>query len=44
MMKEVMEKQHDINWGALNRASHAPQLMSCNHYVVYECVSASECE
>ena len=24
---------HDINWGALDHASHAPQLMSCNYYV-----------
>ena len=24
---------HDINWGALDHASHAPQLMSCSHYV-----------
>ena len=23
----------DINWGALDHASHAPQLMSCNYYV-----------
>ena len=28
---------HDINWGALNHASHAPQLMSCNYCV---CVCA----
>ena len=24
---------HDINWGALDHASHAPQLMSCNYYI-----------
>ena len=24
---------HDINWGALDHASRAPQLMSCNYYV-----------
>ena len=24
---------HDINWGALNHASHTPQLMSCNYCV-----------
>ena len=24
---------HGINWGALDRASCAPQLMSCNYYV-----------
>ena len=24
---------HDINWGALDRASRTPQLMSCNYYV-----------
>ena len=29
---------HDINWGALNHASRAPQLMSCNYYV---CVASS---
>ena len=24
---------HDINWGAPDHASRAPQLMSCNYYV-----------
>ena len=24
---------HGINWGALDHASHAPQLMSCNYYM-----------
>ena len=24
---------HDIKWGALDLASRAPQLMSCNYYV-----------
>ena len=24
---------HDINWGALDHASRAPQLVSCNYYV-----------
>ena len=24
---------HNINWGALDHASHAPQLMSCNYYL-----------
>ena len=24
---------HDINWGALDHASRASQLMSCNYYV-----------
>ena len=24
---------YDINWGALDHASHAPQLMSCNYCV-----------
>ena len=28
---------HDINWGALDHASCAPQLMSCN-YCVCVCV------
>ena len=28
---------HDINWGALDHASRAPQLMSCN-YTVCVCV------
>ena len=27
---------HDINWSALNHASRAPQLISCNYY--YACV------
>ena len=22
---------YDINWGALDRASHVPQLLSCNY-------------
>ena len=30
---------HDINWGALDYASCAPQLMSCN----YACVCARVC-
>ena len=30
---------HDFNWGALDHASRAPQLMSCNYYVcMYVCV------
>ena len=28
---------HDINWGALDHASRAPQLMSCNYYL-YICM------
>ena len=24
---------HNINWGALDHASRAPKLMSCNYYV-----------
>ena len=28
---------YDINWGALDHASRAPQLISCNYYV---CVCA----
>ena len=31
-------QSHDINWGALDHASHAPQLMSCNYYVYAVCV------
>ena len=31
---------HDINWGALDHASRAPQLMSCNYYV---CVCVCVC-
>ena len=27
-------KLHDINWGTLDHASHAPQLMSCNYSVL----------
>ena len=23
---------HDIDWGALDHASHAPQLISCNYH------------
>ena len=43
---------HDLNWGALNHASHAPQLLSCNYYVyiylsvcacVYICVHVHVC-
>ena len=31
---------HNINWGALDDASHAPQLMSCNYYVcVHVCIT-----
>ena len=33
---------HDINWGVLNHASQAPQLMSCN-YCVCVCVSIHTC-
>ena len=35
---------HDINWGALDHASRAPQLMSCNYHVcvcVYVCVDVN---
>ena len=24
---------HDINWGALNKVSRAPQMMSCNYHI-----------
>ena len=39
---------HDIKWGALNYASRAPQLMSCNYYVcvcmcVHVCVHVCMC-
>ena len=35
---------HDINWGALDHASRAPQLMSCNYYVcVRVCVYMYVC-
>ena len=34
---------HDLNWGALNHASHAPQLMSCNYYVYMYNVHVSIC-
>ena len=30
-----MDKQNDINWGALDHASRASQLMSCNYYNMY---------
>ena len=33
---------HDINWGALDHASRAPQLMSCN-YSVCVCVCTRAC-
>ena len=29
---------YDINWGALNHVSCAPQLISCNYYDVCVCV------
>ena len=42
---------HDINWGAFNHTSHAPQLMSCDYYVsvihyvcVCVCVRVYVCE
>ena len=28
---------HDINWGALDHASYAPQLMSCNYCNMSTC-------
>ena len=28
-----IKQLHDINWGAFDHASHAPQLMSCNYYL-----------
>ena len=35
---------HDINWGALDHASHAPQLISCDYYVrVCVCVCVCAC-
>ena len=35
---------HDTNWGALEHASRAPQLVSCNYYVyVYVCVCVCVC-
>ena len=35
---------HNINWGALDRASRAPQLMSCKLYVrVCVCVHTRVC-
>ena len=33
---------HDINWGVLNHASRAPQLMSCNYYARM-CAYVSAC-
>ena len=33
---------HDINWGALDHASHALQLMSCNYYLSV-CVCVCVC-
>ena len=34
---------HDINWGALDHASCAPQLMPCDYYVcVCACTRARE--
>ena len=33
---------HDINWVALNHASRAPQLLSCNYYVCV-CAGAVQC-
>ena len=30
---------YDINWGALDHASHVPQLTSCNYYVFVHMVS-----
>ena len=34
---------HDTNWGALNHASRASQLVSCN-YMCYACMCESERE
>ena len=35
---------HDINWGALDHASHAPQLVSCNYSnCVCVCVCVCVC-
>ena len=34
---------HDINWCALDHASCAPQLMSCNYMCVYTCVCVCVC-
>ena len=35
---------HDIDWGALDPASRAPQLMSCNYYVFYSMQNESTVE
>ena len=32
MNRGQLPTKYDINWGALDHASRAPQLMSCNHY------------
>ena len=50
----LTDQLHDINWGALNHASCAPHLMSCNycvcvhtcvcmHVCIYVCVEAAWC-
>ena len=33
-MHEQTNPLHDINWGALDYSSRAPQLMSCNYYTI----------
>ena len=41
MMKEghgQTNQLHDINWGTLYHASHAPNLMLCSYYNMCVCV------
>ena len=34
---------YDINWGALDHASHVPQLLSCNYYAHHRCSLSTTC-
>ena len=44
MMKGDHGPTKDLNWGAFDHASHAPQLRSCNYYVcVCVCVCVHVC-
>ena len=39
----IWSRLHDINWGALNHASLAPQLMSHNYHMLFMCVQSNFC-
>ena len=45
MMKEghgPTKELQDLNWGAFDHASHAPQLRSCNYYI-YQLIKLITC-